>query len=232
MKNLKLLSLGVVLTIVVTMFSSCLEDNNSDRVIGPYMVTVESYLGSKILKADYLPDYTFVPTNPSVLEDYKRAYVYFVVKDDVVFQKGGRYEVEIYSSASSGVNVKNILNPPIPGSAGDTLRNDSVSGFALMSAYGDYVTTGTVMQGISRFYVNMVKEKIVKDTLFLQLNLNLTKGEKSMITYDSFIMPEGEELKEEGIQPQGDSIVVAVSAKVHSDGKTKVQTNYAKYKLK
>ncbi len=231
MKNLKLLSLSAVLAVVVTIFSSCLDDGNSDRLIGPYWVSVESSLGTKILKADYLPDYTFIPTNPSLLADYERACVYFKVTDDVVFKKGGKYNLEIYPYGSFGINVRNILNAPLAGSTGDTLRNDSVRDFALVSAYGDYVTTGAALKGISSYYVDMVKEKVANDTLYLRLNLNLKKGEKSTETYDSFIMPSGEVLRQEGIVPKGDSIVVAVSAKVYNGYKNEVKTNYSKYKL-
>lgn len=230
MKSLKRFSFVAILAVVVTMFSSCLGDNDdSEAIIGPYLLTVEDYLGTKIMKPDYLPDYTFVPSNPTALGNFKRAYLYLKVPADTDLKTGGRYDVTIYTGV--GVTVKEILNMPEEGSVADTLKNESVSSFGLMSVYNNYVTTAALLSGVSKYYVDMVKDKVANDTLYLNLNVNLEKGNYSDETYNSFVMPDSRTLKQEGITPLNDSIVVAVSAEVYSNHKKEKQTNYLKYKL-
>lgn len=229
MKSLKSFSLAAMLAVAVTMFSSCLGEDESDAIIGPYLVTVDEYLGSKILKPDYFPDYTFIPSNPNTLGSFKRAFLYFKIANDVDMRNGGRYDVEIFTG--TGIKVKDMLDIPVAGSAADTLKNDPVSNFALLSVYDSYVTTSANLNSVSGYYADMVKEKIANDTLYLQLNLNLKEGSTTADIYDSFVMPDAHELRQGGIVPQNDSIVVAVSAKVKTNNKDEKKTNYLKYKL-
>lgn len=245
MKNYKLFSFGALLTLVLTL-SSCFEEGEPQGARGSDFMTVNDILGTKILKPDGL-GFTFMVKNPEVLRDMERAYLVFSLPVGVNITEGvTKYDVTV--NDGFGIVTKNILSEPIVNEPSDTLRNDSVSTFDEMWARNGYVNTHVKFLSKYgqenkedqdfRFYMDMVKEKVSNDTLYLRFNLNLPKKGGAYewagaATYHSFRMPSGPQLLHDGITPVGDSIVVAVSAKVKEEYErgNKIVYKYSKYKL-
>lgn len=245
MKNYKLFTFGALLTLVLTL-SSCFKEGEPQGATGYDFMTVNDLLGTKVLKPDYL-DYTFRVLNPEVLRDMERALLYFSLPVGVNITEGIKtYDVTV--NDGFGIVTKNILKEPVVEELADTLRNDSVNAFDQMWVRNGYVNTHVKFRSKSgpidkedkdyRFYMDMVKEKVSNDTLYLRFNLNLPKKGGAYewtgaATYHSFRIPSAPQLLHDGITPVGDSIVVAVSAKVKEEYErdNKIVYKYSKYKL-
>ena len=243
MKNFKFLLLGVAL-MVVTMFSSCLKSDDTPNNYMTYVTVGSGYLGTEYLIQDITGIKMVAPASSMLVYDLKvgdRALLTYKLQDGFTADINTKeYKIDVINCQK--IPSRRILEKPVVGSAGDTLRNDSIAsfyaaayywGFPEVWAYNGYVTTGIIFYAKSYGYVDLIKDNINKDTLFLKLNLNADRGSNQGGGNYSFYMPEKMELTSAGIQPKNDSIVVAVSAKVmdgYSSG-TKKESRYWKYKL-
>jgi lipoprotein len=246
MKNFKLLSLGAVLAVVVTMFSSCLESDDYQQGGAFYFTVVDDYTTAS--GKSLIQDFTgmkFIPSASSVqalggLKGIERAALqYTFPKDTEVTENTKEVHVDLVAGWNSfSIQTKDILSIPDAGEKGDTLRNDSVLSYDTMWAYGGYVNTSVTFDAANTgVYMDMIKQKVSADTLYLHLNLNAAQGSvrwSDKYTLRSFRMPPVYSLISDGIKTVSDSIVVAVSVKVKDESlrNNKLQYKYAKYKLK
>lgn len=241
MKKFKFLLFGIALT-VVTMFSSCMDDNTTPNTSIAYVTVAGGYLGTEYLIQDIYGKRMIAPTASMVtygLNAGDRAIIKFKLQDGFVASSTtADWQIDILECVK--ITSRNILEKPIAGSAGDTLQNDSIVsfyapyayyGFPQVWAYNGYVTTGLVFYGGKYGYVDLVKDRIAKDTLYLNVNLNADKGSNTGLNNYSFYMPERRVLLDGGILPKNDSIIVAVSAKVADGTSYKYESKYWKYKL-
>lgn len=244
MKKFRFLLLSVALTLV-TMLSSCLNNDMPSSPIITYVTVGSGYLGTTYLIQDITGVKMVDPSASLLAHDLKegdRALLSYKLQEGFIPTASSKeYQIEIVKLEK--INSKEILEKPVAGSAGDTLRNDSIAFFYAAAysigfpdavwAYNGYVTTGILFSAKSYGYVDLVQEDIKKDTLFLRINLNADRGSATGGGNYSFYMPRRDDLENGGIQPQNDSIVVAVSAKVKVVGEnsSKIESRYWKYKL-
>ena len=233
---MKSLCWAAVLAVVSVLFASCLDSEENTPVFGSFFTVQKnnSYPSGYELIQDMSGD-RYVPSLETIgivrLDNVKRAFLVYSYQDDESLNQGenGTYYIDlVYSSSAFPIETKDLCTQA------DTLRNDSISSFSSIWAFGDYVTTAANYYVYRRTFIDMVKERVSNDTLYLRLNTNLYKNDGYLgiaSSYNSFRLPSAADLEAEGIRPVGDSIVIAVSAKVAKSYESKNEYRYCKYKL-
>ena len=233
---MKSLCWAAVLAVVSVLFASCLESEENTPVFGSFFTVQKS--ASSASGYELIQDMSgdrYFPSLETIgivrLDNVKRAFLVYSYQDDESLNQGenGIYYIDlVYSNSAFPIETKDLCTRQ------DTLRNDSISSFSSIWAYGDYVTTAANYYVYRRTFIDMVKEKVSNDTLYLRLNTNLYKSDGYLgiaSSYNSFRLPEAADLEAEGIRPVGDSIVVAEAAKVAKNYQSETQYRYCKYKL-
>lgn len=225
-----------LLAIVSVLFGSCLKGEEFKPVAYAFFtIQKTAYSPSGIVLIQDLTGTKFYPSAKSVediggLNGLERAFLEFTFQEGEEYTEGkSEYKIDLVNYGRSfGISTKSLCVRP------DTLRNDSISEFTSVWADRGYVTTLANVYVSDRVYLDMTKERIGGDTLYLHMNQNLAakKGYKVAYSYNSFRMPSADDLRNEGIQTKEDSIVVAVSAKIGRQyEKPKTEYKYCKYKL-
>lgn len=236
MKRLRFFLPAVLLSVVV-LFSSCLEGETTVPVnYGYFTVKKSTLVPAGVVLVQDMSGFTFIPSAESVkalggLGDVERAFLeYRFAEGQTVTENTREFYVELVNYGNSfSIQTKDLSMRP------DTLRNDSISSFDQMWAYGGYVTTvSNVYYAYGRTYMDMVKERVGNDTLYLRLNqnLNLGQGEYYAVrrAFNSFRLPDAHELEAEEIRLVDDSVVVAVAADIARGMGHETVYQYMKYK--
>ncbi len=239
MKDWKTIASVFLLGVVMVLFTSCLSSNEYKPVAYAFFtINRTTTSASGIVLVQDLTGHKFYPSAKSVtdlggLKGLERAFLEFTFQDGEKYVEGKtEFKIDLVNYGRSfGIQTKSLCTRP------DTLCNDSISKFSSMWADRGYVTTLADVYVSDRVFVDMTKEGIGNDTLYLKLNQNLLRSENNKngykvdYAYNSFRLPSSDDLRKEGIQTKEDSIVVAVSAKVAKNRSAQTEYLYCKYKL-
>ncbi|MGN0035920.1 MAG: hypothetical protein ACI36X_01670 [Bacteroidaceae bacterium] len=236
MKLKKLIPFLPVILLIGAGLSSCLKgDEYKPRSYSYFTVRKTPTTSSGIVLIQDMTGYKFIPSATSVKElggltNVERAFLEFTYQDGQSFTEGTtEFHIDLVNYGNSfAIATKDFCQRL------DTLANDSLSEFPNIWAFGGYVNTVVGAYVSDRVYIDMVKERICGDTLYLHVNQNLDRSKKNYTAYkclNSFRLPEANELAAEGIQPVRDSIVIAVSGTVGVYNGTETRYQYTKYKF-
>lgn len=165
MKHFKSLLSVVVFALALT-FTSCMNgDNGPDQYVAT--VSVESNYGYTTLLSD--DGYTFTPTNGSILENAKRAIIYYQLAEGEAFTEGKtKYSITIVGGQMIPTKTEFVNEAGL-----DTLQHKPIQELGQAYAVNGYLTMSYSFNYNNKSaYFDMIEGEVVDNVYRMHFNYN------------------------------------------------------------